>query len=62
MKILTAAFNKLTPLIGKCVRGKSSPWVLAEIKAQANFQDIVLRKSRKNKRIIFTEEYKLKRN
>lgn len=62
MKILTAAFNKHTPLIVKCVRGKSSPWVLAEIKAQVNVRDILLRKSRKNKGIIFTEEYKLKRN
>ena len=61
-EILAAAFNKLTPLIVKCVRGKSSPWLSAEIKAQMNVRDRVLRKSRKNRRIIFTEEYKPTQN
>lgn len=61
-EMLISAFNRLAPKITKQVRGKSSPWLSFDIKAEMNKRDKLMRKARKSKNKNIHEEYKRKRN
>ncbi|XP_057299201.1 uncharacterized protein LOC130629851 [Hydractinia symbiolongicarpus] len=61
-EILISAFNCLASKITKQVRGKSSPWLSFNIKAEMNKRDKLMRKACKSKNKNIHEEYKRKRN
>ena len=61
-EILVKAFNRFAPIVSKQVRGKSSPWLSADIKSEMNKRDKLMRKSRKTKNGAIRDEYKKQRN
>ena len=60
--LLTDAFNRFAPKSIKQVKGKSSPWITAEIRQLMNRRDVLLRKSRKTKTPHYRNAYKEIRN
>ena len=59
---LTTTVNKHAPKIRKRITGKPAPWLTAELKAQMNERDKLLRSSRKSKKPDRINQYKQKRN
>ena len=60
--ILVTTLDKYTPYISKRVKGKTCPWLNANVKNEMNDRDRLLRIARKSNREIDWSSYKRKRN
>ena len=61
-KILTEIIDRYAPFVTKKVKGKSCPWLTAEVKAEMNQRDRLLRKFRKTKCTYDWKSFTRKRN
>lgn len=61
-QILTRTIDNHAPLINKNVKGKKSPWLTREIKAEMNHRDTLMRKFRQSKTTTDFDTFKQQRN